>query len=368
MIATLKVWQFLLTGAGMRKAIIICSWACVIASLLYTPIEAKTTLTVTPVGVATIDKPGLTDDVEEILNKNGPFISNSFAMANLTGYPVGDSHIGAFPSMEFGIALGVGGTNMAYFDKNSAASKDGTLPGISPNAVLHFGFGLTEKTDVIGKVFVLNKSIIDPGVETDMIKLTHYNIVSAGGKFRYQLFGKQTILPFLFNFNGLTVSVGGDMMYGKVVATGDYDADFSQVTVNWGAGDTAVDLQFASQYEGSILWGIFAVSTQALAYFEVFGVFQPYTGFGLAANYGYFRINFDADGNITSNDPLYGGGATVATMKFLSKNAYTPYYVIPTYIVGLELNLWLVRITAETMANLYNLRDINAQLGLRFQF
>ncbi|TAL32719.1 MAG: hypothetical protein EPN93_15550 [Spirochaetes bacterium] len=340
-------------------------------SLLTLNVYAGTKVVVTSGGgTITVDgQEDLEKQVDDIVNKNGPFISNSFAMANLTGYPVGESHIGSFPHMQFGIALGMGGTNMRFFDKNDPASNNGTMPGITPNAVLNFGLGLGEKTDILGKLFVLNKSIIDPGVKTDIAELTHYNIISTGGKFRYQLFGKQTLLPFLFNFGGLTISAGFDMMYGNIRVQGNYDATYD-AEVNWGPIQV-IPLDFGSDYEGKVLWGIFGITTQAIAYFEVFGIFQPYTGFGISANYGYFIINFDAAGDLVCNDPSYtgsGGTNPVGTMLFTSRNGYNPYYVIPTYIVGLELNLWLIKITAETMANLYNLRDINAQLGVRVQF
>ncbi len=354
----------------MKTTAILFSCLCLVC--LRDSLLAKTDLSYTTVNPA-VTIPGETEleqNVQEIVNKNGPFISNSFAMGNLTGYPVGESHIGAFPHMQFGLFAGMGGTNMAYFDKGSKASSDGTMPGITPNVALQFGIGLTEKTDLLGKFFLLSDSILDPGLSTDMVTLQKYTILSVGGKFRYQIFGKQTILPFLFNFGGLTFSVGGDVMYGRFELTGDYDADYGNISIDWGAGATDVPLNFSSQYDGTILWGIFALSTQIVAYFEVFGIFQPYTGFGLAANYGYSRIKFNADGDLTTDaagyPPAYAG--KVADMTFLSKNAYTPYYVIPTYIVGLELNLWLMKITAETMANLYNLSDINAQLGVRFQF
>ena len=54
-------------------------------------------------------------------------------------------------------------------------------------------------------------------------------------------------------------------------------------------------------------------------------------------------------------------------MTFLSKNSYVPYYIVPTYVIGLEINLFVLKLTVETMVNLYNREDVNAQAGIRVQ-
>ena len=59
---------------------------------------------------------------------------------------------------------------------------------------------------------------------------------------------------------------------------------------------------------------------------------------------------------------------SVGTVIFKSKNSYRPTPVIPLYILGLEINIFVVKLNAETMVNLYNKSDVNVQFGTRFQF
>ena len=116
---------------------------------------------------------------------------------------------------------------------------------------------------------------------------------------------------------------------------------------------------------------MFSLTAQAVAYFDIFYLFSFYTGFGLTGNYGYFKMEFDGDGLLSSDDPGYIGfrpDGQVGTLLFESTNTYQPYYVIPTYLVGLEINLWVLKVTGETMVNLYNRKDVNATVGVRFQF
>jgi len=333
-------------------------------------LTAKTVIDLSAVGGITVNLAEISSEVESKADLNGPIIANSMALSNITGYPIGKATIGSFPHFEAGIALGAGFTNMKYFVDDSEASENGSLPGITPNPVAHFGFGLAGGLDIIGKLFVLSQSMIDFGVESDIATLTHYNILSVGGKLRYNIMEKKTLIPFIFNFGGVTLSLGGDAMYGEIKVNGDYEAGFGDITIDYGSGDLPVPIDFSGNYDARVLWGLISVTGQAVAYFDIMYLFSLYSGFGLTANFGYFKMDFNGDGDLTTKDAGYIGvigNGDVGTLNFTSQNTYRPYYLVPTYLIGLEVNLFVLKLTGETMVNLYNLEDVNAQVGVRIQ-
>jgi len=44
-----------------------------------------------------------------------------------------------------------------------------------------------------------------------------------------------------------------------------------------------------------------------------------------------------------------------------------PGYLIPTFIFGVEINLFVIKLTADTMVNLANRSDVTLQGGVRMQ-
>lgn len=348
---------------------LLCVFVC---PFMYGSAQAKTSIDIGSLvpGVSIPSQKELEMAVQDKADLNGPIAADSLAMGNITGYPVGKSTIGTFPHFQVGVAMGAGMTNMRYFDDSRPESDNGSLPGITPNPALHFGVGLGGGFDIIGKYFSLTKAILDPGLSTDIARLSDYKLISLGAKLRYNIVEKKKLLPFLFNFGGVTVSLGGDFMYGDIKVSGDYEADFGDITVDYGSAvPTRVD--FDGDYQARILWSMFSLTAQAVAYFDIFYLFSFYTGFGLTGNVGYFKMGFDGDGLISSDDPayrLFRPDGQVGTLLFESTNTYQPYYVIPTYLVGLEINLWVLKVTGETMVNLYNRKDVNATVGVRFQF
>ena len=198
-------------------------------------------------GTPTIDTMELERQVQDILDLNGPYISNSFALANITGYPVGKATLGGFPHFQAGVAMGAGFTNMKYFDKNDPASNDGSLPGISANPVLHLGFGLTERTDIICKLFLFNSVFISSDVGVDEAKLSDFTVFSIGAKLRYNIIPRQLLIPFTSNFGGVTISLGGDMMYGDIRVHGLRSISrISMLIFRWGGRQPAC--QCATQF------------------------------------------------------------------------------------------------------------------------
>ncbi|MCX8124198.1 MAG: hypothetical protein N3F66_08545 [Spirochaetes bacterium] len=347
------------------KKIIVIIYVCLCTSAF-----ARTTVTVTPSGGVTVP-PDSTDSIEEqlqdVTDKNGKFIANSFALANMLGYPIGKSSIGHFPHIEAGIALGVALTNAKYFDDKA---EDGTFPGVMANPVVHAGMGLAGNFDIIGKLFYFRKSVYDPEIDTDTATLQDFNFISFGAKLRYNYLKEATILPFLLKFGGLTFSIGGDIMMGNVDVTGKYDAEYENITATIGGTDYPLTAILESSYGATVSWTVFTLSAQAIAYIDVMYLFSFYTGFGLATNLGFFSTDFNGNGQLTSDDPAFiavKADGVIGTMEFESVNSYMPNYLIPTFIFGVEINLFVIKLTADTMVNLYNRSDVTLQAGVRMQ-
>lgn len=194
--------------------------------------------------------------------------------------------------------------------------------------------------------------------------------MSLGAKLRYNYIKGATILPFLLSFGGLTVSIGADIMMGNVDVTGTYDANYEDITVSYGGNDYTLTTQFDSTYGATVSWTVFTLSAQAITYIDILYFVSVYTGFGVATNLGFFSTDFTADGTLTTDDSVYvtaKGDSNIGTMRFESVNSYMPSYVIPTFILGVEFNLFVVKITGETMVNLYNRSDVTLQAGVRMQ-
>jgi hypothetical protein len=165
------------------------------------------------------------NDFDNTAKTNGPFVADAFSMANLLGYPVGKAYLGSLPHFELGIAAGAGCTNMKYFDKNTTEEeKNGTWPMIMPNVVGHFGMGIGNGFDVLGKFFYLSKNVYDPGLSTgkaqeeantdssdssEPASLDDYIMYSFGAKVRYNIVENIPLLPLLLEFSGIPVSLGG---------------------------------------------------------------------------------------------------------------------------------------------------------------
>ncbi|HXK66608.1 MAG TPA: hypothetical protein PK348_10095 [Spirochaetota bacterium] len=349
----------------MKKIIII------VLVFVCTAAYARTTVNLTPADANFSDIPVLEDSlgkqVQDVTDKNGKFIANSFALANMLGYPIGKSSIGHFPHMEAGIALGVALTNAKYFDDKA---EDGTFPGVMANPVVHAGFGLAGNFDIIGKLFYFRKNIYDPDIDTDTARLQDFNFISFGAKLRYNYLKEATILPFLLSFGGLTFSIGGDIMMGNVDVTGEYDAEYEDITVTYSSIDYPLSANLNSTYGATVSWTVFTLSAQAIAYIDVMYLFSFYTGFGLATNLGFFSTDFNGNGQLTSDDPTFLGvkaDGLIGTMEFESVNSYMPGYLIPTFIFGVEINLFVIKLTADTMVNLANRSDVTLQGGVRMQ-
>lgn len=319
--------------------------------------SAGTTVSTTlPVSIT-----GLNDAIKQFQNFSdnyGPSISNAYALGNISGYPVGSANLGAFPHFTAGISANAGLVNMQYFDTDVPRDQN-KKPAVGLNPTLFIGLGLGSGWDFMGKLMVYSNGFYNPPLSFSFFKLDKLNLVSVGGKLRYNAVKKKTIIPRVFNFGGITLSGGADMLYGLLSGSGKQKYTLKQIDF----GGTPYDVNFDANYSAKILWYIVSLNAQALAYIDFLFICSFYTGFGMAGNYGYFHMTANATGTATVSGPVAPG-----TIIVDSNNKYGPYYLMPVYIVGFDINLYLTRLSFESMVNMRNGRDINVSIGARYQY
>jgi hypothetical protein len=127
-----------------------------------------------------------------------------------------------------------------------------------------------------------------------------------------------------------------------------------------------IDMQFDGTYNAIIEWSVFSLTTQVIGYLDLFYFFSLYSGFGLSGNFGFFDVEFDGTGSLLSHDfNTLTGSPEVGSVTFITKNKFHPVYVIPTYIIGLEINILVVKLNIESMVSMLNGSDVNIQVGTR---
>lgn len=160
------------------------------------------------------------------------------------------------------------------------------------------------------------------------------------------------------------------MMYGRFNLSGDYKQDLSDSTVQISGAPQNIDMQFDGTYNAIIEWSVFSITTQVIGYIDIFYFFSLYTGFDLTGNFGFFDIEFDGTGKLLSKDFTAlstTGSPEVGSISFITKNKFHPGYVIPAYIIGLEINILVIKLNIESMVNLRNGSDVNIQVGTRIE-
>jgi hypothetical protein len=338
------------------------SFACSSAAL------ARTTITYSGTYITVDGVQEVVDQYDSVCENFGPAMAEAYALGNLTGYPIGRASLGGLGHFCIGVAGGAGLTNTIYYN-DEADVPDNVFPGIGPNPVLFLGLGITEKLDLMGKVFLFSTGFYKPPVDYDYLVLEKLNMGSFGIKARYRAVDPQTILPGIFSFGGISLGIGTNMMFGSMKFSGQYDYPLASVDVDPdGAGPLTAsqyDVNFGSNYESEISWYILSANIEALVYIDLYWIFTLYSGFGLSGNYGSFSMKLSAQGNVTGDAPLPD---PISTVTITSTNTYNPHYVIPLYILGLEVDLFALKFTVESMVSLLNGSDINIQFGTRFQF
>ena len=295
-----------------------------------------------------------------MLVKNFRNYAAAFALANVGGYPIGDAYIGDFPHMYFGVSATVGCANLKYYDENVPREKS-VYPAYAPNPVLNLGFGLVKGFDLLCKVMILTDAMYRLPLNLKSATLSKFNMYSAGAKIRKNLIGEKQIMPSLLSFGGLTVSAGADYMEGLIGINGQYDYTLTNVFLN--PPGAFYNLDFYAFYNFNLHWFMLSANAQALAYIKFLWIFDIYAGFGMALTYGYTKLDGSGIGLI-SNIAL----GNLGSIRAIASYSKSPRAFMGLFIAGLEINIWILKINMETMVNISNGKDINLQLGTRFQF
>lgn len=302
-------------------------------------------------------------DIDRVVERNFRNYAAAFALANVGGYPIGDAYIGSFPHMFFGVSLTVGCANMKYFDAD-VAREENVYPAYAPNPVLYFGFGLAGGFDLLIKAMVFSDTMYRPPISQKSAKLSKMNLYSFGGKIRKNLVSKKEILPNLFDFGGVTVSAGGDFMEGIIAINGNYEYTLKNISVNPPGG--LYNLDFNAFYNFNVKWTMLSANAQILAYLHFLWIFDFYTGVGFATTWGITSLRASGIGLVSN--VILNPAAPIGTIYAVASYSKSPRFFMGLYIAGLEVNIWVLKVTAETMVNITNGKDISLQLGTRLQF
>ena len=323
---------------------------------------------------------------ENLLKNNDEQIPYGFALANTFGYPNGKAII---PNFEAGIATGVA---VYQYDRYENFSKDNPkIPGAGANAAMHFGFGVTEDTDITFKLFI-NQGMYSP--DTDISKdsdtrsyditLDETDLVSIGVKGRYNLVGATSLVPVLFSFGGITAGVAVDYSHGKVSSSATYidrrSVSFTGTSSFSGDSFTqTVDVETEVSGKATMEWNIVSVTPEIMTYIDLLYFFTIYTGPAVSLNAGTANFNMTANGALRNLDPVYadeagittlaGPNETIATGNLSANMPYDVPLAVPLWKLGLEINLMAFKIQAEAATVLTSPADsFTAQFGLRVQF
>jgi hypothetical protein len=302
-------------------------------------------------------------DIDNMLMKNFRNYAGAFPLANVGGYPIGDAYIGDFPHMYFGVSAAIGCANMKYYDED-IPREERVYPAYAPNPVLSLGFGLVKGFDLLFKVMILTDGIYRPPLNEKSAKLSKINFYSGGAKLRKNLIEEKKILPNLFGFGGLTISAGVDYMEGIIGINGQYNYTLNGVYLGPPVPTPGYyNIDFYAYYNFNLHWLMLTVNAQALAYVKFLWIFDLYAGFGAALTYGYTKLDGSGVGWISN--PSLGDLGIIRAYASYNKR---PRAFMGLFVAGLEINIWILKLNFETMVNISNGKDINLQLGTRFQF
>ncbi|MDA3822969.1 MAG: hypothetical protein PF450_10225 [Bacteroidales bacterium] len=281
----------------------------------------------------------------------GPGMSRAVHLANLGGYGIGQSYLGTFPHFYIGVSVTGGLANLKYFDPDYVKPQ-GMIPAGSPNPSIFAGIGFGKGLDLLIKAFAFSSGFLPDGLIAGLLPVSYaqldkFNVYSAGAKLRYNLVSKIKIFPGLLELDGITISLGADFMYGEINVSGAFDYPLSGAS-------------FTPDYNLQVSWFMVSVTAQAVLYIDLFWIFDLYFGIGASVNFGSFDVNLQGGGMV--------GAPVNQTITVSSVNKYYTPVFVPVFVIGLEIDLWVVGIVFESMVNLLNREDINLQLSLRYKY
>jgi hypothetical protein len=363
---------------------------------------AGTNFTITPstlLGNNFVDFTDITKTESQINQYPNDFISNNksvipggFALSNTLGYPNGKSIIQPLPHFEAGFAAGA---SIYKYDRYKDFSKnDPTIPGGGANAAVHFGTGITDRIDVTAKI-MFNAGIYSPkkdvtqnnSIRNFKVSLKDTNIFSAGVKGRYNIVGEIPVVPYVFSFGGITAGVSLDYMYGKISTSGTYDyhddANPIQFTMKSPWDSQVTDVQSiltntSVNGKAALKWSMLSVTPEIMTYVDLFYLFSFYTGPAVTFTAGSVGIDVNASGTVTNRELINNkyvtngnipAGSALATGVMTSNTTFNAPWILPTWKLGLELNLWAIKIQGEVATLLTSpTKSFAGQVGVRVQF
>jgi hypothetical protein len=237
------------------------------------------------------------------------------------------------------------------------------------------------KIFVLGSYFVydreLNQSVThDSTIDREYtLHVTDNSIYSFGVKTRYNIFrpGPRS----LFSFSGLNVNLAFDYMSARFAAEGEYKTT-KQVDLTIPLTYQPIPTELFASVTGSaaVQWHFFTITPEVIAYFNMLYAINLYTGFALSINRGAVTFESDARGTLKNTsdikDPnnssitLIPANSTIATAVLHVDSSMTPNVILPRYILGLEFDFFLVKLTVEASAVLTSPTDsFTAQVGVR---
>ncbi len=328
----------------------------------------------------------LTEYPNLFVRKNSEVIPTGLALANVLGYPNGRAMIGQFPHFEIGVSAGV--ATYQLFRYRDYDIQNPEIPGAGVNGVVHFGTGIDDRMDVMFKIFVLGSFYVydrqfDQSVTHDStvdreynLEVTDNSIYSFGVKSRYNLIRSR---PRSFmSFGGLNVNLAFDYMSARFAAEGEYKTTKQvDLTIPLMAGDPIPTEVFASVAgSAAVQWHFFSITPEVITYFNVLYALNLYTGFALSINRGAVTFETDAKGYIKNThditDPsnhsiiLVPANSTIASAVLHADTSMTPQVLLPRYILGLEFDFFLFKMTFEASTVLTSpTESFTAQVGVR---
>ncbi|MFW6366564.1 MAG: hypothetical protein ACOC2H_08860 [Spirochaetota bacterium] len=310
-------------------------------------------------------------DFQDMVNTNGPHFANSYYLQNVLGYTVGTPHIS---NMDFGLVAGFSEANGDYF---AGTAKPDSYPALTPVVNFRFGMALSSRSDIVAKFSVLDMYMIDTEPTVSDVTVDDYRQFAIGAKFRYMVLGPQRLLPFLFNFEGLTCGVGGDIMTGYMGVVGDYNISMPQTSIDPGSGTAQlVDTYLEGEYNATMRMLQLTVCGEAIGYFRVVRALTFYTGGNLSLGWSWFGIEADSTGELMAADDTLdadiGNGFDYRSdylmeLEYDSRTMFYPFPLMPVYIVGIEYNAAPVKIGLESAVNMYNRKDVALLLSVRYE-
>jgi len=333
------------------------------------------------------------------IEKNKDFTATGFALANPLGYPNGKNTIKKFPHFEAGIAVGASIYDFSRINDFNTETNP-TVPGIGANAGVHFGTGITDNFDLTVKFFTIGlfytySNDIQQSIQGKPINFnfTRNDITSFGIKGRYKLLPRIKVMPYVFSFGGISVNLSLDYLSTDFRMEASYN-NADSISLNLTdpldssntENDKPTSIQSQLSGKGTVMSKFFSVTPEILVYADFFYAITLYTGPSLTINMGHMDINLDIEGdvkntdNVTINSPLSGGdlilipaNQTIASAVLLSDNRLIPAWFTPRWIIGMEINIVMVKIQVEAaieLASLVHVKEFSdiaatVQVGIR---